>query len=48
VDKPLYIFAPALIFIVRWWGLRSFRGGQVRIGAALMNVQVANPDIGLL
>jgi NADH-quinone oxidoreductase subunit H len=49
VDKPLYLFAPALIFIVALVGFAVIPwGGHVRIGAALMNVQVANPDIGLL
>ncbi|MCH7702721.1 MAG: NADH-quinone oxidoreductase subunit NuoH [Planctomycetes bacterium] len=50
VDRPLFILAPCLIFIVSMimfvvipWG------GQVDLGGPeLINVQVANPDIGLL
>ncbi len=49
VDKPLFIFAPALIFIVALIGFAVIPwGGHLRLGQALLNVQVANPDIGLL
>ncbi|MFH0983196.1 MAG: NADH-quinone oxidoreductase subunit NuoH [Planctomycetota bacterium] len=49
VDKPLFIFAPALIFVVALIGFAVIPwGGQVKIGENLLNVQVANPDIGLL
>lgn len=49
VDKPLFILGPGMIFLV---SLVLFAvipwGGRVEIGGALLNVQVANPDIGLL
>ncbi|MCK4658402.1 MAG: NADH-quinone oxidoreductase subunit H [Phycisphaerae bacterium] len=49
VDKPLFILGPATIFIVALVGFAVIPwGGQVQIGDALLNVQVANPDIGLL
>ena len=49
VDKPLFILAPTISFIFAMLGFVVIPwGGQVDIGGKLMNVQVANPDIGLL
>ncbi|MCP4589242.1 MAG: NADH-quinone oxidoreductase subunit H [bacterium] len=49
VDKPLFILAPAMIFSAALVGFVVIPwGGHVDIGGVLMNVQVANPDIGLL
>ena len=48
-DKPLFVAAPALSFAVAMIGFVVIPwGGQVDVGGVLMNVQVANPDIGLL
>jgi NADH-quinone oxidoreductase subunit H len=49
VDKPLFILAPALAFGLSLLGFVVIPwGGQVDIGGKLIDVQVANPDIGLL
>jgi NADH-quinone oxidoreductase subunit H len=49
VDKPLFVLAPALIFIVGFIGFAAIPwGGKLAIGDRLVDVQVANPDIGLL
>ncbi len=49
VDKPLYILAPAAIFLVGFIGFAAIPwGGQLELGGRLVEVQVANPDIGLL
>ncbi len=49
VDKPLFVLAPALIFIVGFIGFAAIPwGGKLSIGDRLVDVQVANPDIGLL
>lgn len=49
VDKPLFIFGPAMIFVVALVGFAVIPwGGQLDIYETLLNVQVANPDIGLL
>jgi len=49
VDKPLFILAPAVIFIVGFIGFAAIPwGGQLELGGRLVNIQVANPDIGLL
>ncbi|HEY3242816.1 MAG TPA: NADH-quinone oxidoreductase subunit NuoH [Phycisphaerae bacterium] len=50
VDKPLFVLAPAIIMIVALVGFAVIPwGGQVDLGGAkLIDVQVANPDIGLL
>jgi len=49
VDRALYVLAPAIIFIVAGVGFAVIPwGGQLRIGERLVNIQVANPDIGLL
>ena len=49
VDKPLFVLAPALIFIVGFVGFAAIPwGGKLSIGDRLVDVQVANPDIGLL
>jgi len=49
VDKVLYLIAPAIIFLVAGVGFAVIPwGGQLRIGEKLVNIQVANPSIGLL
>ena len=49
VDKPLFLAAPAIIFIVSLVGFAAIPwGGQWQIGDKLLDVQVARPDIGLL
>lgn len=49
VDKPLYIIAPCISLIVAMVGFVVIPwGGKVSIGGEVLNVQVANPDIGLL
>lgn len=49
VDKPLFLAAPAMIFIVSLVGFAVIPwGGQWQIGDKLLDVQVARPDIGLL
>ena len=49
VDKPLFVLAPALIFVVGFIGFAAIPwGGKLSIGDRLVDVQVANPDIGLL
>jgi NADH-quinone oxidoreductase subunit H len=49
VDKPLFILAPAIIFLVAFIGFAAIPwGGQLKVDGRLVNIQVANPDIGLL
>lgn len=49
VDKPLFVLAPAIIFIVASIGFAAIPwGGDWRIGEEVLRIQVANPDIGLL
>lgn len=49
VDKPLFVLAPALIFLVAFVGFAAIPwGGKLTIGDSVLDVQVANPDIGLL
>jgi NADH-quinone oxidoreductase subunit H len=49
VDRPLFVLAPAVIFIVAFIGFAVIPwGGQLDIGGRLVNIQVANPDVGLL
>ncbi len=49
VDKALFIIAPASVFLVAFIGFAAIPwGGRWEIGGNLVNVQVANPDIGLL
>lgn len=49
VDKALFILAPGLAFLVAFVGFAAIPwGGQVQAGDRLLDVQVANPDIGLL
>ncbi len=49
VDKPLFVLAPALIFVVGFIGIAAIPwGGKFSIGDRLVDVQVASPDIGLL
>jgi len=49
VDRPLFVLAPMISFIVALIGFAVIPwGGQLQLGDTLVNVQVANPDIGLL
>lgn len=49
VDKALFVLAPALVFIVAFIGFAAIPwGGQWQVDGRLLNIQVANPDIGLL
>ncbi len=49
VDKPLFILAPAVIFLVAFIGFAAIPwGGQLKLDGLLVDIQVANPDIGLL
>jgi len=49
VDKPLFVLAPAIIFLVAFIGFAAIPwGGRIQLGDGVLNVQVANPDIGLL
>ena len=49
VDKPLFILAPAIMFIVASVGFAVIPwGGQLQIGDKLLDIQVAKLDIGLL
>jgi len=49
VDKPLFLLAPTVIFIVASIGFVVIPwGGQLKIGDHVLDIQVANPDIGLL
>ena len=49
VDKPLFIFAPAIIFLVAFIGFAAIPwGGQLELDGRMVDIQVANPDIGLL
>ena len=49
VDKSLFILAPAVIFLVAFIGFAAIPwGGQLQLDGRLVNIQVANPDIGLL
>ncbi len=49
VDKVLFVLAPAVIFIVAFIGFVVIPwGGQLSINGRIVNIQVANPDIGLL
>jgi len=49
VDKPLFIMAPAAIFLVAFIGFAAIPwGGQLELDGRHVNIQVANPDIGLL
>ena len=49
VDKPLFVFAPTIIFVVAFVGFAAIPwGGQLQLGDKLVNIQVAAPDIGLL
>ncbi len=49
VDKPLFILAPAISMIVALIGFVVIPwGGSYMLGDTIMNVQVANPDVGLL
>lgn len=49
VDKPLFVLAPAVIFLVAFIGFAAIPwGGQLQLAGRLVDIQVANPDIGLL
>ncbi len=49
VDKPLYVLAPAMIFVVAFVTFAAIPlGGQLQLGDRLVDIQVAKPDIGLL
>ncbi len=49
VDKPLFILAPTGLFIVAFIGVAAIPwGGQWEVSGKLLNIQIANPDIGLL
>lgn len=49
VDKPLFVAAPGIIFLVAFVGFAAIPwGGSWRLGDTVVSVQVANPDIGLL
>lgn len=49
VDKPLFLLAPAVIFIVASIGFVAIPwGGAWQIGDQSLQIQVANPDVGLL
>lgn len=49
VDKPLFILAPAAIFVVGFIGFAAIPwGGQLELAGKLVDIQVASPDIGLL
>ncbi len=49
VDKPLFILAPAAMFIIGVIGFAAIPfGGQWLIDGKLLDIQVAKPDIGLL
>jgi NADH-quinone oxidoreductase subunit H len=49
VDKPMFLLAPLISFMV---GMITFAaipwGGQWDVGGELLNIQVSNPDIGVL
>jgi len=49
VDKPLFVLAPTILFIVAFVGFAAIPwGGQLQLGGKLVDIQVAKPDIGLL
>ncbi len=49
VDRPLFVLAPAIIFIVAFITFAAIPwGGQLRLADKLVDIQVAKPDIGLL
>ncbi len=49
VDKALFVLAPAVIFVVAFIGFAAIPwGGKLQLGERTVNIQVANPDIGLL
>lgn len=49
VDKPLFVLAPAVLFAIAFVGFAVVPwGGQLQLGDHLVEIQVANPDIGLL
>ncbi len=49
VDKPLFILAPTIAFVVGFITFAAIPwGGQLQLGDKLVEIQVTNPDIGLL
>ncbi len=48
-DRPLFILAPAMIFVISFIGFAVIPwGGQLALGGHFVDIQVAKPDIGLL
>jgi len=49
VDKPLFVLAPAIIFVVAFIGFAAIPwGGNWSVNGKLVHIQVAQPDIGVL
>jgi len=49
VDKPLFVLAPAIMFLVGFIGFAAIPwGGQWKLGDHLVDVQVSSPSVGLL
>ena len=49
VDKVLFLMAPSIVFLVAFIAFAAIPwGGQWVLDGKLVNIQVANPDIGLL
>lgn len=49
VDKPLFVLAPAALFVVAFIGFVAIPwGGKLELSGKLVDIQVASPDIGLL
>jgi len=49
VDRPVFLLAPAIAFVVAMVGFAVIPwAGRLRLGDGLVNVQVASVDIGLL
>ncbi|MHC5109652.1 MAG: NADH-quinone oxidoreductase subunit NuoH [Planctomycetota bacterium] len=49
VEKKLFLLAPTAAFVVSFIGFAAIPwGGQLQLGDKLVEIQVANPDVGLL
>lgn len=49
VDKTLFLAAPAVIFVIGFIGFAVIPwGGQLTLGDSVVNIQVADPGIGVL